>query len=226
MWEDDKSRKRAASLAGRLRESRAIYSITGDDNTSMELILTALLGNIPDETMTSLLAITLTDLLKITKEELIQYPGIGPSAAARLMAAIALNRKLCKTGPVERPQIRTPEDAYELLKDEIKLFDKEHFMVLLLNAKNQVIAKEVVSIGTLDASLVHPRELFKRAIRRSAASIILVHNHPSGDPTPSREDISLTKRVIEVGEIIGINILDHIVIGFEKFVSLKLKGLI
>lgn len=225
MWEGNKPNKKQ-SLAGRLRETRAAYQITGDDNTSMELILTALLGNIPDETMSSLMALNLVDLLNMSKEELMSYPGIGQSMASRLMAAVALTKKLSKATAVERMVIRCPEDIFSCFKDEAKLLDKEYFMAILLDTKNQVISKETISIGTLNASMVHPRELFKRAIRRSANSIILVHNHPSGDSTPSREDISLTKRLIEAGEIVGIEVLDHIVVGFEKFTSLKSKGLI
>lgn len=224
LWKESLNQKK--SLAMKLRESKAIYNIQNGDDTSMELIFAALLGNIPDETMTSFLAIGLTDLLKMTKEEFLQYPGIGPGAAARLMAAITLTRKLCKTGPMEHTKINSPDDVFELMKDEMKLYDREHFIVLLLDTKMQVIAKEIISIGTLNASMVHPRELFNRAIRRSAASMILLHNHPSGDPSPSREDIEVTKRMVEAGKIIGIEVQDHIVLGFEKFISLKSQGII
>lgn len=226
MWEGNKDRRKAQSFARKLRESGAAYQITGDENTTMELILSALLGDIPDETMTSLLLLNLVDLLNLSKEELMIYPGIGPAMAARLMAAFALTKKLASAGTAENTVIRCPEDAYALMKNEAKLLDKEYFSTLLLNTKNHVIGKETISIGTLNASMVHPRELFKQAIRRSAAAVILVHNHPSGDPTPSKEDISLTKRLIEAGEIIGIDVLDHLVLGFDRFVSLKSKGLI
>lgn len=226
MWESKDYIRKEKSLAGKLMETRAIYNIAGDDNVSMELILTALLGNIPDETMTALMSMNMVDFLNMSKEELMAYPGVKSSMAARLMAAFALTKKLSKAVPSNHVVIRGPEDVYHWLKDEVKLLDREHFVAVLLNIKNQVIAKEVVSIGTLNSSMVHPRELFKRAIRRSAASIILVHNHPSGDPTPSREDITITKRLMEAGEIIGVQILDHIIIGFEQFVSLKAKGLI
>ncbi|ABO49518.1 DNA replication and repair protein RadC [Desulforamulus reducens MI-1] len=226
MWEGNKGSKKAQSFAGRLRESGAVYQINGDENTSMELILSALIGDIPDETMKSLLLLNLVDFLNLSKEELMTYPGIGPSMAARLMAAFALTKKLASAGASENTVIRCPEDIFYLMKNEAKLLDKEYFSALLLNTKNHVIGKETISIGTLNSSMVHPRELFKQAIRRSAAAVILVHNHPSGDPTPSREDISLTKRLIEAGEIIGIDVLDHIVLGFDKFTSLKSKGLI
>lgn len=226
MWEAKRANKKAQSLAGKLRETGAAYRIIGDENTPMELILTAILGNIPDETMASFMKMTIVDFLNLSKEELLTYPGIGPTMAARLMAAFALTKKLAKAVAPENIVIRCPEDIYCLMRDEAKLLDREQFSAVLLNTKNHVIGRETISIGTLNASMVHPRELFKRAIRRSAAAVILVHNHPSGDPTPSREDIQLTKRLQEAGEILGIDVLDHLVLGFDKFISMKSKGLI
>jgi DNA repair protein RadC len=108
--------------------------------------------------------------------------------------------------------------------EELRYLQKEHFVCLFLNTKNQVISQETLSVGTLNASLVHPREVFRAAIKCSSASLICVHNHPSGDPTPSPEDIGLTRRLVEAGELIGISVLDHIVIGDRKFVSLKEQG--
>jgi DNA repair protein RadC len=107
----------------------------------------------------------------------------------------------------------------------MRSLDREQFRALLLNTKHQLIGREVISIGTLNSSMVHPRELFKNAIKRSAAAMILVHNHPSGDPAPSQEDIGITKRLLEAGGIIGIEILDHLIVGDNRFVSLKAKGL-
>ncbi|OPX92134.1 MAG: hypothetical protein A4E52_00136 [Pelotomaculum sp. PtaB.Bin013] len=109
---------------------------------------------------------------------------------------------------------------------EMRFLDREHFRVMLLNTKNQVLRIETVSIGTLSSSQVHPRELFKFAVKNSAAAIILVHNHPSGEPTPSREDIDITGRLADAGKIMGIEVLDHIIIGDGKFVSFKEKGLL
>jgi DNA repair protein RadC len=105
--------------------------------------------------------------------------------------------------------------------EEMCYLDREHFRVVLLNTKNQVLAVETISVGGLSSSLVHPREVFKRAIQRSAAALILVHNHPSGDPTPSSEDLEVTKRLQEAGKILGIEVLDHIIIGDHQFISLK-----
>jgi DNA repair protein RadC len=110
--------------------------------------------------------------------------------------------------------------------EEMCYLDREHFRVILLNTKNRVLGVETVSIGSLNSSLVHPREVFKSAVQRSAAGVILVHNHPSGDPTPSSEDIEITRRLSDAGRVIGIEVLDHIIIGDHLFVSFKEKGLI
>ncbi|GAB6179991.1 DNA repair protein RadC [Desulfotomaculum defluvii] len=165
-------------------------------------------------------------LSQATIEELSQIKGVGPVKAVQVKAALELGRRLAAMPGEERTIIRCPEDVSALLMEELRNLDREYFLALLLNTKNQVLGRETISIGTLNSSMVHPRELFKVAIRRSAACVILVHNHPSGDPTPSREDITLTKRLIQAGEIIGIDVLDHIVIGDNKFTSLKSKGLI
>ncbi|GBF34894.1 DNA repair protein RadC [Desulfocucumis palustris] len=165
-------------------------------------------------------------LVQAAPEELSAIKGVGPAKAAQIKAALELGRRLAAARMGDRPYIKSPEDAAFLVMEEMRHLDREHFGALLLNTKNQVVARETVSIGTLNSSSVHPRELFKNAIRRSAAAIILVHNHPSGDPTPSREDIEVTRRLHEAGEIVGIEILDHIVIGDNKFTSFKAKGML
>ena len=151
---------------------------------------------------------------------------LSGAKAATVKAALELARRLSQFSGPPRPVIKTPDDAAALVMEEMRHFDREHFRALLLNTRNQVIGTDKVSVGTLNSSTVHPRELFRNAIKRSAASVILVHNHPSGDPTPSREDIDITRRLIEAGKIIGIDVLDHIIIGDNKFTSLKAKGLI
>lgn len=122
------------------------------------------------------------------------------------------------------PAMKAPKDVYQLMHKRLKDADREHFYALLLNTKNGVLAIELISIGSLNASIVHPREILKPAIKVSAAGIILVHNHPTGDPTPSREDIEFTRRFAKCGELIGIELLDHIVIGNGHFYSLKEHG--
>lgn len=197
-------------------ELLAIMLRTGTANTSAVDLATMLLSKYEN----------LRNLLHVSVEELNSFKGIGTAKAAQIRAALELGRRVATAVAGERVSIRSPEDAAALVMEEMRHLDREHFMALLLSVKNQVIAKELISIGTLNTSSVHPRELFKPAIRRSAASIILVHNHPSGDPEPSREDCEVTERLVEAGKLLGIEVLDHLIIGDNKFVSLKAKGFI
>jgi DNA repair protein RadC len=159
-----------------------------------------------------------------TLEELTKIEGIGEAKAIQILAAIELGRRIGNIAQQERYVIRSPEDGARYLMEEMRFLTQEHFVCLYLNTKNQVIHKQTVFIGSLNASIVHPREIFKEGLKRSAASIICFHNHPSGDPTPSREDIDVTKRLKECGKILGIELLDHIIIGDRKYISLKEKG--
>ncbi|MCR1899899.1 DNA repair protein RadC [Irregularibacter muris] len=158
-------------------------------------------------------------------EELRKIKGIGIAKSAQLKAAIELGRRLSREDPINR-NIKSPLDVVDYLMEEMRYLSQEHFKVVLLNTKNFVISIDTVTIGTVNASLVHPREVFKNAIKKSCTSIILVHNHPSGDPYPSVEDKSITKRLIEAGNIIGIKVLDHIIIGDGKYLSFNEKGMI
>lgn len=164
-------------------------------------------------------------LMQASVQELQAVKGIGPAKATEIKAALELGRRVAMAPPAERPVIRTPDDVRALVMEEYRHLDREHFGVLLLNTKHQVLADERISVGTLNSSNVHPREVFKNAIRRSAAALVLVHNHPSGDPTPSRQDIELTGRLVEAGSIIGIEILDHVIIGDNKYISFRAEGL-
>lgn len=157
-------------------------------------------------------------------EELTAIKGIGKAKAIQILAAIELGRRIANLTYDERYVIRSPEDGANYVMNDMRFLSQEHFVVIYLDTKNQVIHKQTIFIGSLNASIVHPREVFKEAIRRSSASIICVHNHPSGDPTPSREDIDVTKRLAECGRMLGIEVLDHLIIGEKKFVSLKEKG--
>jgi DNA repair protein RadC len=122
--------------------------------------------------------------------------------------------------------IRGPDDVVGVIGQRLRKEAREHFLVLLLNARHEVIGKETVSVGSLNASIVHPREVFKPAVLQSAASIVLVHNHPSGDPEPSEEDISITKRLVEAGELLGISVLDHVIVASRGVVSLRARQLL
>ena len=159
-------------------------------------------------------------------EELSQVKGIGVAKASQIKAAFELANRLegySETG--EKPVIKTPDDVASLVKGRLKGKKKEHFLALLLDTRNQLIKVAEISVGSLDTNIVHPREVFKEAISASAASVIFVHNHPSGDPGASEDDIKLTKRLAEAGGIVGIDVLDHIIIGDKEFLSLKREGL-
>ena len=168
----------------------------------------------------------LRSLMQSSVEELSTVKGIGPAKGAQVKAALEIGRRVSATSAGVRLSIRNPEDAAGMVMEEMRYLDREHFYALILNTKNQVMAREKISIGTLNSSAVHPRELFKAAIRRSAAAIILVHNHPSGDPAPSGEDREVTAKLVEAGKIMGIQVLDHIIIGDNIFVSFKAEGLL
>jgi DNA repair protein RadC len=166
----------------------------------------------------------LRGLVNMSAERLMRIRGIGAAKAMQVQAGIELGRRLARSTAGDKVTIRSPQDAAELLLDEMRFLHKEHFVCIFLNTKNHLIAKETMSIGTLNASIVHPREVYRAAIERGAASIICLHNHPSGDPTPSREDIDLTVRLDEAGKLLGIDLLDHIVIGDSRWISFKEEG--
>ena len=159
-------------------------------------------------------------------EELSQVKGIGVAKASQIKAAFELaNRVEAYSEAGNQPLVKTPEDVVGLVRGRLKGKKKEHFLALLLDTRNQLIKVAEISVGSLDSSLVHPREVFKEAISATAASVIFAHNHPSGDPTASEDDIRLTKRLAEAGEIVGIDVLDHIIIGDKNYLSLKREGL-
>lgn len=164
-------------------------------------------------------------ILDLSLDELTKMKGIGPAKAVQIKAGIELGQRLARTRLPEAQTIRSPHDAADLLMEQLRYLHKEHFVCLFLNTKNHIIAQETLSIGSLNASIVHPREVFRAAIKCSSASVVCAHNHPSGDPTPSPEDIRMTERLCRAGDIVGIDVLDHIVIGDGKFVSLKEQGL-
>lgn len=163
-------------------------------------------------------------LMNASLEELTKIKGVGEAKAIQLLAAIELGKRIANMKNEERYVIRSPEDGANYVMEEMRFLTQEHFVCLFLNTKNEVIHKQTIFIGSLNASIVHPRELFKEAFRRSAASMICLHNHPSGHPEPSREDIEVTRRLVECGRILGVDVLDHIIIGDKRYVSLKEKG--
>lgn len=158
-------------------------------------------------------------------EDLSEINGIGLAKASQLIAAVELGKRIAQYTYDEDLFIRKPQDVAEILMEEMRYLKKEHMKVIMLNTKCKVIGMEEISVGILNSSLAHPREVFITAIKKSSANIILTHNHPSGDPNPSKDDIQITKRIYEAGRILGIELYDHIIIGDGVFVSLKEKNL-
>jgi DNA repair protein RadC len=164
------------------------------------------------------------ELKNATLEEIMSVKGIGEAKAVQLLAAVELGRRLSQQQTDNKFTIRSPQDAATYLMPDMTFLKQEHFVALFLNVKNQILHKQTIFIGSLNASIVHPREIFREAVKRSAASIICAHNHPSGNPAPSPEDIDVTKRLFEAGQLMGIELLDHVIIGDHQFISLKEKG--
>ncbi len=167
----------------------------------------------------------LAGLHQATYEMVCSQHGIGPAKAAQIKAAIELGRRLAIASPEERPEIHSPQDAAALLQYEMSALEQEELRVFLLDTRNRVLDIVTVYRGSLNSSQVRVGELFKAAVRRNAAAIIVAHNHPSGDPSPSAEDIALTRGIIQAGKLMDVEVLDHLVIGKGKFVSLKERKL-
>lgn len=167
----------------------------------------------------------LRKLVGLGTEQLMSIKGIGVAKALQVQAGIELGRRLAQSELDPAEIVRSPQDVARYVMEDLRYLQKEHFVCLFLNTKNHVIAQETLSIGSLNASIVHPREVFRAAIKRGSYAVICIHNHPSGDPTPSPEDLEMTHRLVEAGNIIGIDVLDHLIIGEQKYISLKEQGL-
>lgn len=164
-------------------------------------------------------------LQRLRFEEMTKIHGLGEAKAAQVKAAIEIGRRLLLAEHGQRVQISTPGDVAALLMLEMSHLEQEHLRVVLLNTKNHVLKIQTVYVGTINSSAVRIGELFKEALKVNAASLIVVHNHPSGDPTPSPEDIAVTRQMIEAGELLDVDVLDHLVIGQGRWVSLREKRL-
>lgn len=165
-------------------------------------------------------------LNNISLGELQSIKGIGRVKALQIKAALELSKRISSYKKQRTVNITSPWDVSQYIMEEMRYLKQEHFGIIMMNTKNEILKFLKITVGTLNASLVHPREVFSEPIKCKSASIILVHNHPSGDPTPSKEDIDTTKRLIESGNILGIKILDHVIIGDGKYISLKEKEII
>ena len=178
---------------------------------------------------------SLTAISASSVEELASgtYPGLGPVKAQVLIAALEMGKRLSEEALPRKFRIRSPQDAARVIRERARSLDKEIFWVLMLDAKNQLKGQPVdVTKGLLDASLVHPREVFREAVRSATAAVVLAHNHPSGDPTPSTDDIAVTRQLVDAGKVVDIKVLDHVVVGKrtedggKDFVSMKEDGLV
>jgi len=216
---DERPRERLKRLGAEALTTSELIAIlfrTGSRKSGAQDVAQRLLARFGD----------LERVARASLEELCEVEGVGKVKAMEVKAALELGRRLAGFKGDEKPVIRSPEDASALFMSDFQGLDKEHFRAVLLNTKNCVLKSVEISVGSLDSSLVHPRECFKPAVAASAASIILLHNHPSGDPEPSADDIAITKRLKEAGKTLGIDVLDHIIFGQGTFVSLKEKGVL
>ena len=165
-------------------------------------------------------------LAECRPEELIKIKGIGRAKACEILAAVELGRRIAAIPKIDNVRIEKSSDIADIFMERMRYYKKEHFISLLINVKGEIIEEAEVSIGDLCSSTTHPRAVFIDAVRRSAGSVIFIHNHPSGDPTPSSADIETTRRLIESGDILGIPVLDHIVIGDGCYISMRAQGMI
>ncbi|WP_339254904.1 DNA repair protein RadC [Sporosarcina sp. FSL W8-0480] len=205
-------RQGAASLSN--QELVAILLRTGTKEESVLLLANRILNSFDK----------IQDLKNATVEEMTAVKGVGQAKAVQLLAAAEIGKRIYRRHSEGRYVIKSPEDAAAYLMTDMSSLLQEHFVALFMNVKNEVLHKQTIFIGSLNSSIVHPREIFREAVKRSAASIIVAHNHPSGNPSPSPEDIEVTKRLVEAGSIMGIELLDHLIIGDHRFISLKEKG--
>ncbi|QAT43062.1 RadC family protein [Aminipila luticellarii] len=164
-------------------------------------------------------------LMECLPEELAEIQGIGQAKACQIVAAVELGKRIATKPKEMRIHVNNPEVIADLFMEKMRYYKKEFFNVVILNTKGEVIAVENVAIGDLNCTIIHPREIFCKAVRKSASAVIFVHNHPSGNPAPSREDIDITQRLVKAGEILGIKVLDHIIIGDGTFLSFRNKNL-
>jgi DNA repair protein RadC len=216
---EDRPRERLKSCGAEVLSVRELVAIVlGSGNRHRGAI------DLADELVSSLESVR--DLAGVSLEKLSRVQGVGFAGACRVKAAVELGRRVVKSARGDLKTVRSPADAAGLVMEDMKNLDREHFRVILLDSKNSVIGVETVSIGTVNASLVHPREVLKPALEKSATCMILVHNHPTGNVSPSREDILLTRRFEKCGRILGIEVVDHIIIGDGRYTSMKEGGYI
>ncbi|MBK8129284.1 MAG: DNA repair protein RadC [bacterium] len=167
----------------------------------------------------------LLGIARSTRQELAQEPGVGEATARRLLAILELGRRFTATPQEQKARVTTPSDAAAYLMPDLMNLDQEHLVVLTLNTRNYITGKQTVYIGNVNTSIIRMAEIFNVAVRRAAPAIIVAHNHPSGDPSPSPEDVNVTRQLVAAGKLLEIDLLDHVIIGHNRYVSLKEHGL-
>jgi DNA repair protein RadC len=227
-----KNAVRIMDLPSNERPQEKLLRYGADTLSNPELLALILRTGTSDENIVSLCSRVLKEagglngLLEYSAEEYMRLKGIKTAKAAQLLALSELSKRFKSYKSGDEYKISQPKDAAMLIMESMRHLKQEILKVLLLNTKNIIIAEKDISKGSLNSSIVHPREVFNEAVKRSCASIIICHNHPSGDPTPSNEDINITHRLKDSGNILGIELLDHIIIGNGIYVSLKEKGIL
>lgn len=218
MAEHDRPRERLCKVGAEVLSTAELLAIVLRNGTQGESVLR----------MAERLLIqfdNLPGLARATITELMETKGVGEAKAAEIKAALEIGRRLVASAPEERPRVSSPDDAFHLLKSEMMFLDQEHLRLILLDTRNKVLRTPTIYIGSLNTSVIRIGELFRAAIRENAAAFIVAHNHPSGDPSPSPEDINVTRQIVQAGKLLDVDVLDHIVIGHNRFVSLKQRGL-
>lgn len=214
MCDDEKPREKMMKKGVKSLSDAELLAImirTGDKNNNAVTLSSKLLSQSTEG---------IRGLTDMSLEDLCNIDGIGPSKATIIKAALELGIRVSQYLP-KKFKINNPWDVYSFYMEELRYLKKEVFKIILLNTKNEILDDVDISVGSLNSSIVHPREVFVEAIKKRSNSIILMHNHPSGNPQPSKEDIMITKRLSECGDILGISVLDHIVIGDGSYYSLK-----
>ena len=221
----DRPRERLAALGARALSPRELLAILIETGTRERSAL-EVAGEILHHFAGADGGQSLRRVMTSSLPEICRVPGVGPAKGAKVLAALELGRRAVAEARPERERVRSAADVYERMRLTLRDLSHEEFHVLLLNTQNEILRDLQVTRGTLDASLVHPREVFRPAIAEAAASVILVHNHPSGDPTPSSEDRSVTRQLRSAGELVGIEVLDHVIVGEGRYVSFAEAGIL
>jgi DNA repair protein RadC len=215
---DDRPREKLGRLgAGALGDNELLAVILGTGTASIDVL------SLADVLLASVGG--LHGLVRATRDDLLKTSGLGQARAAQVMAAVEIGRRVLSRRPGERVRIASPREAAAVLMPEFGLRSVEQFGVLLLDVRHRVLRTQVIAVGTLDSTTVQPRDVFRLALVSSASAVVMFHNHPSGDPQPSREDLDLTRRLIASGDLIGVAVVDHIVLGDGRYYSMKEAGL-